>query len=84
MDCDEIEIEATKNMKEKTADEMFEELGLKKIRNDNEAIIYDYSDNFGKLVEFSIKIKCIRADFFWFDMDVLKAINKKCEELGWL
>ena len=32
MDCDEIEIEATKNMKEKTADEMFEELGYEKVK----------------------------------------------------
>ena len=73
------------------ADKMFEELGYKKFTGehgyvtyllkydkDNDNIIYFYDDKtFHKGGEYS--------EFCdYITMQELKAINKKCEELGWI
>ena len=93
-DLDKEELEATRKMQsstetaEKTADEMFDELGyIKDINNDYE-IEYRRSDiyiNFDKTKkEFS---KGIEYDNYYgvkqITMQELKAINKKVKELGW-
>ena len=71
-------------MKEKTADEMFEELGyIKKQTKD----YIEYSSAFyDKKITFNYNGKNIVIDDkeFWLDMEELKAIYKKCEELKWI
>lgn len=91
-ELDKEELKATRKMQsivEKTADEIFDELGyIKDINNDYE-IEYRRSNiyiNFNKTKkEFS---KGIEYDNYYgvkqITMLELKAINKKCFELGWL
>lgn len=90
MDCDEIETEATKTIGKKTADEMFEELGYEKENNSNYICeFYKYGtfnfidDDDIIFIKFDMKDKD-----FWkstsITMQELQAINKKCEELGWI
>lgn len=75
--------------KEKTADEMFEELGYKK-QYENESIYYymdiDLKDNyivFETGYKSFAKISCYH-DAGDITMQELQAINKKCQELGWI
>lgn len=84
MGVDKEELEATRKLREKTADKMFEELGFELYENkrrieyfkDNrEIIFYKTKETFIS----SCGIGCIDIN-----MQELKAINKKCEELGWL
>lgn len=92
MDLDKEELEATRKMQssgesaEKTADEMFEELGytyIDRLKNgieyfneEDESIgIFNY-ENSGKRITYS-RFECI-------SIEELQAINKKCFELGWL
>lgn len=83
-DLDNEEYDATKKLQEKTADEMFEEIGYIKDDIGNEII---YQKNNHEI--------CFYLDRHTFDcgcgigrefiaMQELKAINKKCKELGWL
>lgn len=66
-----------------TADEMFEELGYNKSEYDN-SIVFDK-----RLIEiyfFKAEKTFCGVEAFQskdFTMEELKAINKKCEELGW-
>lgn len=79
-------------MKEKTADELFEELGYKKIENKH-YIIFEKGVSTRNRIIFSrlTKTVCcilIDEDYEWndgmdIDMQELQAINKKVEELGW-
>lgn len=79
-------------MKEKTADEMFEELGYRKL-NKKEMELKFYKE-YAELVEcYYEKPMTVCAIFYKnksFDvissknMQELQAINKKCQELGWL
>lgn len=77
-------------MKEKTADEMFEELGYEKInkKHDFENIKY-YKDDYN-IMYFDEKDKSFyksgEYDSMCDDitMQELQAINKKVEELGWI
>ena len=73
------------------ADEMFEELGYKseiiKSEVNNEVTImyikkfvYEYNS---KIIAFKLKKKIVEIKYS-LDMQELKAINKKCEELGWI
>ena len=77
-------------MKEKTADEMFKELGYKKREVYNG---YLYTDD----TVFNIKITNIRRIDLYYDSEEgkhenliqltfgeLQAINKKCQEMGWI
>lgn len=72
-------------MKEKTADELFEELGYIRTRANEYWIIYR---NFRKDIDFNLKHKTIEVESEMksenFDIQELQAINKKVLELGWL
>lgn len=72
--------------KEKSADEMFEELGYRrkqtilseKYCNENEKIIEFWKD---KTISSIIKWDSVCIDYEFITMEELKAINKKCQEL---
>lgn len=97
MNCDDEELKATK---EKSANELFEELGYEKRmdKDDNPNYItyikYNNDPSSGITISFSLNYKTICADTFDEDYEInvaycirpleLKAINKKCEELGWI
>lgn len=74
-------------MKEKTADEMFEELGYEKIVESNIKILYEKEGNYwDKYISFTSDDKEVTAEMSSGDsetinMQELKAIYKKCEEL---
>ena len=87
-------------MKEKTADEMFKELGYEKKEQTNEYAthIWYYQRN-GADEEFGIEFSktkfeekgqvcCVcyseREEAIYINMQELQAINKKVEELGWI
>ena len=91
MDLDLEELEATRN---KSADEMFEELGFyKKIiseelsyTNNKEIRYLRHSDKC--LIKFDLNFKQVLCEYIGglsssITMQELKAINKKVEELGW-
>ena len=98
-DLDDEELEATRRLngtKRLTADEMFEELGYKKMAEhkfiepvNGEVIeLILYRDDVQRLdIEFwndkSIS-KMRNYDVSYITMQELKAINKKVKELGWL
>ena len=104
MELDDEELKATRKLNgadKSTADEMFEELGYKKITEHEftepeygettELILYRlilYRDEVKRLdIEFwndkSISKTC-NYDVGYITMQELKAINKKCKELGWV
>ena len=74
--------------KQKSADEMFEELGcskLSEVGNDIRITVYrNYRWN--KAIQFNHLVErvMIIGKYQWFDMEELQAINEKCKELGWL
>ncbi len=70
-------------MKEKTSDEMFEELGYKKNFEDKYRANYE-NNGFETIINFDKEYKDVRVYNNGFDMQELQAINKKCQELGWL
>ena len=70
-----------------TAKEMFEKLGFEYKKSDFSITYYkefrDYDDETYILdIDFRLFEKKISNDFS-IDMDLLKAINKQIEELGW-
>lgn len=77
-------------MKEKSADELFAELGYNNKEDDEDSIIK--KDNNGKEIQFykeDREIECyynVYGDFeiATINMDELKAIYKYCQEKGWL
>ena len=85
MDCDEIELQATRNRR-KTADEMFEELGY---WLDMENYVYCiWVNDYREIIKFNKErkefYKAIGYEQFeYITMQELQAINKKVEELGW-
>ena len=72
-------------MEEKTPDEMFEELGYKKITTDLEI---KYRNNIGEIRFWKPTKAVIKNDedgrYLSVKMQELQAINKKCQELGWI
>ena len=60
-----------------SADEMFELIGYKNTFNNF------YEDDFGNTIEFESKYNTIKIKGS-INVDDLQAINKKCQELGWL
>lgn len=86
MDLDDEELRATRKMKglEKTADEMFEEFGYTKSGN------IEYYKDYNNIIYFDIENKTFHktgecdAMCDAITMQELKAIIKKCEELGWI
>lgn len=77
----------------KNADDMFEELGLTKdiiyYNEDAEEIIYLGKNKYSSAIKFNIRNKCINVYYGQenhagaITMEILQAINKKVEELGW-
>lgn len=74
------------------ADEMFEKLGYEKIdRKLNKNIIFTNGNKKFYFHKIFKKIQCVEYDNEeqsyiqgHFEIQELQAINKKCEELGWL
>lgn len=77
-------------MKEKTADELFEELGYKKFNKKHDFENIKYYKNDDNILYFDEKDKSFyksgEYDSMCDDitMQELQAINKKVEELGWI
>lgn len=77
-------------VKEKTADEMFEELGYKKYITDKYQGYYQYGRQSNTIcILFILDKKAIAIRYDGSNtpaitMNELQAINKKVEELGWL
>ena len=82
-------------MKDKTAKEMFEELGFKFIKSEQIIFYVDGGEGnefnchpsdlsaWNLRIEFDLRDKTIDgADYIC--VSTLKAINKQCKELGWL
>lgn len=71
-------------MEEKTADELFKELGYKKITTDLEI---KYRNNIGEIRFWEPTKAVIKQDedgrYLSIKMQELQAINKKVGELGW-
>lgn len=93
MDLDDEELEATKKIKEKTADEMFEDLEYEKtISNiDDVEEIYYINSKIDIDICFCLNTQEIVINEYEpkyhgivFDTQELQAINKKVEELGWI
>ena len=94
MDLDDLELKATRNKNKKTADEMFEKLGYKRIGT-GVGVCYrkEYKLKGAKQIIFMIdqtisvceeNEKGLAVNRDWFSMHELQAINKKVEELGWI
>lgn len=77
-----------------TAKEMFEDLGYKYqesyFEQELNEIRYIRTNKFATCVDFNLNHKCIKTFRFddenksaWYDSELLKAINKQVEELGW-
>ena len=73
-------------MKEKTSDEMFEELGYE-IEEHNYGItgkVISYESDDLSPIDFMFNSEEIKIWNITIGMQELQAINKKCQELGWL
>lgn len=74
-------------MKEKAADEMFEELGLR-LENDSpfEFEVKNDDDKVIKINKERKEIACFNYydGFEYLTLEELQVINKKVEELGWM
>lgn len=71
-----------------SADEMFEKLGYKKKKIHLDIEFYksktDYAEIAFDLRDRTISVSNDDNEAIYFDMKELQAINKKCQELGWL
>ena len=77
-------------MKEKTADEMFEELGYMTDENEYFIEYRKQKENCCKFIKFDLIDKAFTSFYYiipdrqsYLTMEELQAINKKVEELGW-
>lgn len=77
----------------KTADEMINDLGYKKIEESKRYLRYSTDGRYGEHIDFDLKlrqIRCTRVTYQgnthcrYFTIQELQAINKKVEELGWI
>ena len=66
------------------ADEMFEELGTNKIDNIDFCVYEGKNVKSNRILFNKVGKSIIFEGFNAFGMQELQAINKKCEELGWL
>ena len=72
----------------KTADELFKELGYEKIRNNKDFEVYRKNDY--NIIDFERDDKRVYKSAKYdttsdgITMKELQAINKKCQELGWI
>ena len=77
-------------MKEKTADEMFEELGYEIIKNNKTTLNYEkeglhlYKEIVFALLDKSVTVGYGKGECCDISIQELQAINKKVEELGWM
>ena len=77
------------DIKEKSADEMFEELGYEKEMENKKRIMFIYEGQFFdkyivfEMIDKHIVIELGTGESTNINMQELKAINKKIEELGW-
>lgn len=73
------------DIKEKSADELFKELGYIEKFSYDKFIVYrtDSSHSAGHSIEFFTNSHKVFNSYNTINMQELKAINKKCEELGW-
>lgn len=74
-------------MNNKTADEMFEELGCKP--KENQLNQLQYINENDTVIAFNLDYKTVAVynyydGFEYIEMQELQAINKKCEEMGWI
>lgn len=84
--------ESMEDIKEKTADEMFEELGYEKNEENDYFIEYKkQEDDCCKFIKFDLIDKSFTNFYYvvfnrqsYLLMKELQAINKKCKELGWI
>lgn len=71
-----------------SADKMFEKLGYEKIQDDEDRIYYVTYKGVSmgsRGIEFRNKQKkVVPYNRVQIEMELLKAINQKCKELGWL
>ena len=85
MDLDEQELKATR---EKSADEMFKELGFKKSLFGKTQICYSLHEDddgwYSKTIFFMKVQKKIRLENDYFSSKEIQAIYKKCKELKWI
>lgn len=87
MDLDEEELKATKKLNEKSADEMFEEMGYIKYiygdvieyKNCTDDTIIGFDNEYKE-----IYVSQYNTKYQVCTIEELKAINKKCKELGWI
>ena len=77
-------------IKEKTADELFEELGYEKYMTDKHQGYYQYDEQSNTIcILFILDKKAIAIRYDGSNtpaitMNELQTINKKCQELGWI
>lgn len=77
------------DIKEKTADEMFQKLGYIKTQDNKNLIEYTKNKD-GDLFEIyfwrddNTISKSYYENMGYIEMQELQAINKKCKELGWI
>ena len=78
------------NMNSLTADEMFEKLGYEILFNDKNIIQYEFEGFYMDTeIRFDLKWQTVLKEYFTgesqeISIQELQAINKKCEELGWI
>lgn len=75
--------------KEKTAEQMFNDLDYKKSTDDEYIEFKRYTENVDEaIIEFDLALKTVYVSWFRNPKDItiaeLRAINKQCEELNWL
>lgn len=71
-----------------SADEMFEKLEYEKKKGYLNIQLYKNKNDYAEII-FDLRDKAIRAsndenEAIYFNVKELQAINKKCQELGWL
>lgn len=66
------------------ADEMFEKLGTNKIDNIDFCVYEGKNVKSNRILFNKVRKSIIFEGFNTFGMQELQAINKKCEEMGWL
>ena len=81
MDLDNEELEATK---EKSADELFDELGTNKTDNCDFCVYQGKINKNVRILFNKFNKNIIFEGFNTVGIKELKAINKKCEELKWI
>ena len=84
-DLDDDELRATRilNGVEKTADNLFKELGYLREERKYADVYLKTTKDLIRQFGFNKTNKSIMIDVHYITIEELKAINKKCEELGW-